>query len=126
MSDELDRECHRVAETPGGGETPASLECDSVRRGREHGLREGACGDQSPPRDTRPDRAARFVETGFGTLSYSELAPILAERVLRAEGCTGRLPAMRGSSTQDVWRMKKLYVDHSSNTFLSQVVRECQ
>lgn len=85
MSDELDRERQRVAATPGGGEIPAPMEGDSSRCGTEHGIREGAGGDQPPPRDTRPDRATRFIETALGTLSYSELAPILAERVLRVE-----------------------------------------
>jgi len=85
MTNELDRERQCVAATPGGGEIPAAMEGDSSRRGPEHGVREGAGGDQSPPRDTRPDRATRFIETALGTLAYSEVAPILAERVLRAE-----------------------------------------
>lgn len=74
-----------MAATPGGGETPAPMEGDSSRCGPEHGIRAGAGGDQPPPRDTRPDRATRFIETALGTLSSSELAPILAERVLRVE-----------------------------------------
>ena len=85
MSDELDRERQRVAATPGGGETPSPMGIDPARRGPEHGIREGTGADQPPPRDTRPDRATRFIETALGTLSYSELAPILAERVLRVE-----------------------------------------
>jgi CRISPR-associated endonuclease/helicase Cas3 len=85
MNDELDRKRQRVAATSGGGETPSSMESDSARRGPEHGIREGAGGDQPPSRDTRPDRATRFIETTLGILSYSELAPLLAERVLRVE-----------------------------------------
>lgn len=54
-------------------------------RGGEHGLRgrAGAAGDH--PRDTRPDRATRWVETSRGLLSYQQLAPLLAERVTLAE-----------------------------------------
>ena len=60
-----------------GGHSP---EC-----GAEHGLRAraGCGGDDS--RDTRPDRATRFVETTLGVLSYKELAPLLGERVTRLE-----------------------------------------
>jgi len=85
MADELDRKRQRLETTPGGGKIPAPLEGDPIRRGPEHGFREGAGGNQPPSRDTRPGRATRFLETTLGTLSYSELAPILAERVLRVE-----------------------------------------
>ena len=53
-----------------------SLEC-----GSQHGLREGTGGHPDDSRDTRPDRATRFVETAFGTPSYSQLAPLLGERL---------------------------------------------
>ena len=85
MEDELDRKRQSLETTPGGGKIPAPMEGDPIRRGSEHGFREGAGGNQPPSRDTRPDRATRFLETTLGTLSYSELAPILAERVLRVE-----------------------------------------
>jgi len=85
MSDELDRKRPSVAQTSGGGETPAPLEGDPARRGPEHGVREGTRGDEPPGRDTRPDRATRFLETTRGTLSYSEIAPLLAEQVVRVE-----------------------------------------
>ena len=85
MSNELDRERQSVAATPGGRETPAPMGIDSSRRGPEHGVREGAGRDQPTPRVTRPDRATRFIETAFGILSYPELAPLLAGRVLRVE-----------------------------------------
>lgn len=65
------------AAAPLGGH---SLECSS-----QHGLREGAGGLGSASRDTRPDRATRYVETTLGTLSYTELAPLLGERVTRLE-----------------------------------------
>lgn len=38
---------------------------------------------------------------------------------LRAE-----FPNMRGFSNQNVWRMKQLYLDHTSDEFLSQAARE--
>lgn len=85
MNDEMDRERRSLAATSCGGETLAPVGRDSSRRGPEHGIREGAGGDQPPPRDTQPDRATRFIETTLGVLSYSELAPLLAERVLRVE-----------------------------------------
>lgn len=85
MPDELDREHQPVAPAPGGGEAPPPLAGDSPGRGAEHGLRAGAGGDPLPARDTRPDRATRFIETTRGILSYSEVAPLLAERVLHLE-----------------------------------------
>lgn len=56
----------------------------------EHGLRAGAGGAGDNSRDTRPDRATRFVETTRDILSYSELAPLLAERVTRLEEAVQR------------------------------------
>lgn len=75
MFGELDRKRQCVETAPGGGKIPASMEGNPIRRGPEHGVREGARGSQPPSRDTRPDRATRFLETTLGTLSYSELAP---------------------------------------------------
>ncbi len=63
--------------TPVGSHSP---ECVS-----QHGLREGTGGHPDDSRDTRPDRATRFVETAFGILSYSQLAPLLGERVTHLE-----------------------------------------
>jgi hypothetical protein len=34
---------------------------------------------------TRPDAATRWIETSRGVLSYAQLAPLLAERVLRVQ-----------------------------------------
>ena len=85
MPDELDREHQPVAPSPGGGETPPPLAGHSPGRGAEHGLRAGAGRAALPARATRPDRATRFLETTRGVLSYSEVAPLLAERVLRLE-----------------------------------------
>ena len=85
MPDELDRDHQPVAPPSGGGETPPTLAGDSPGCGAEHGLRAGAGGDTPPTRDTRPDRATRYIETTRGVLSYSELAPLLAECVLRLE-----------------------------------------
>ena len=85
MADELDREYQRVAPPPVGGETPPPLAGHSPGRGAEHGLRGGAGGAALPARDTRPDRATRFIETTRSGLSYSAVAPLLAERTLHLE-----------------------------------------
>lgn len=85
MPDELDRDRPTVAPASGGGEAPPPLAGDPAGRGAEHGVRAGAGGASPPARDTRPDRATRFIETARGVLAYSELAPLLAERVLRVE-----------------------------------------
>lgn len=85
MPDELDPEHPPVAPTSPGGETPPPLGGHSAGCGSEHGLRAGAGGDTPPARDSRPDRATRFLETTHGVLSYSEVAPLLAERVLHVE-----------------------------------------
>ncbi len=74
-----------LAGAPGGAQAPDSLGSDSARCGREHGLREGTRLGGEDSRDTRPDRATRFVETAHGVLSYSELAPLLSDRVTAAE-----------------------------------------
>ena len=66
-SDELEREHQRVATPPGGGETATPLAGDSLGRGAVHGLRTGAGGSAIPPRDTRPDRATRFIEVRVKT-----------------------------------------------------------
>ena len=85
MPDELDRDHQSVAPPPGSGETPPSLAGHSAGCVPEHGLRAGAGGDSPPARNTRPDRATRFIETTRGILAYSEVAPLLAERVLGLE-----------------------------------------
>lgn len=85
MADDLDRDHPPVAPTPGRGETPPPVASHSPGCGSEHGVRAGTGGTSPPARDTRPDRATRFIETTRGILSYSELAPLLAECVLRLE-----------------------------------------
>src|SRR5947207_1095437 len=85
MPDELDREHQPLAPPSGGGKTPPPLAGYSPGRGAEHGLRAGAGGGGLPARNPRPDRSTRFIETTRGLLSYSQLAPLLAERVLRHE-----------------------------------------
>lgn len=47
----------------------------------EHGLRKRTSGRGSSSRQTRPAHATRYLETTRGTLSYTELAPLLAEQV---------------------------------------------
>lgn len=74
-----------MAPTAPGGETPSPLGGHSGGRGAEHGLRAGASEPLDDSRDTRPDRATRYVETTLGVLSYTDLAPHLAERVTQLE-----------------------------------------
>ncbi len=73
MADELERKHSEMAPTSGRRETPTPLGSHSHGCSPEHGVREGTCGDQPTSRNTRPDRATRFVETTRGILSYSEL-----------------------------------------------------
>ncbi len=68
-----------------GAQDAAPLGGHSVECGSQHGLREGTGGLGPTPRDTRPDRTTRFVETTLGNLTYTELAPLLGERVVRLE-----------------------------------------
>jgi fido (protein-threonine AMPylation protein) len=71
-----------LAETPATGQSAPPLGEHSRAGGPEYGLR-GRTGEPAePPRDTRPERATRFVETTLGLLSYTQLAPLLAERVV--------------------------------------------
>jgi CRISPR-associated endonuclease/helicase Cas3 len=74
-----------MAGASGGAQAPDSVGSDPARRGREHGLRAGTGAAGEDSRDTRPDRATRYLETARGILSYSELAPLLAERVAAVE-----------------------------------------
>lgn len=78
-------EDHPLAQPAAGGETAPPLGGDPAGCGAEHGLRAGTGADGADHRDTRPDRATRFVETTQGVLSYTELAPLLAERVTQVE-----------------------------------------
>ncbi len=85
MSDELHGNYSPVEGPDAGTQNTSPLGSHSPECSPEHGLREGASGPPDPPRDTRPDRATRYLETTLGILSYSDLAPLLAERVQRLE-----------------------------------------
>lgn len=85
MSDELDRPSDRVASPSSAGETPAPVGSDSLGCRPEHGLRAGAGGYSGSPERARPDRTTRYLDTARGILSYSEVAPLLAEQVVRLE-----------------------------------------
>jgi CRISPR-associated endonuclease/helicase Cas3 len=83
--DELARHHRPMAETPAAGQSPPPLGNHPGAGGAEHGLRGRAGESANPPRDTRPERATRFIETARGVLSYSQLAPLLAERVVAVQ-----------------------------------------
>ena len=82
---ELDREHPQVARLDAGAQAPAPLGGHSGGCEPEHGFRAGAGAGEDDSRRTRPDRATRFIETTRGVLSYTEVAPLLAERVTRLE-----------------------------------------
>jgi CRISPR-associated endonuclease/helicase Cas3 len=85
MGDELDRPSDQVASPSGQGEIPAPVGGDSLGCGPEHGLRAGGRGRGVAPESAGPDRATRYLDTARGVLSYSEVAPLLAEQVVRLE-----------------------------------------
>ena len=75
MGDELQGKHPPMEGTTAGAQIAAPLGSHSLGCSPEHGIREGASADGDDSRDTRPDRATRYVETSLGILSYSELAP---------------------------------------------------
>lgn len=86
MPDDLPRNHPPVEGPSSGAQAAAPLGGDPAGCGPEHGLRAGAGAGGDDSRDTRPDRATRYVETTLGVLNYADLAPFLAERVTRLEG----------------------------------------
>ncbi len=112
MSDDLDRK-HREMETAASRrETSSPLGGDSSRCGPEHGFRERTSGDEPPSHNTRPDRATRFIETTRGILSYSEIAPLLAEQVLIVESRIYRGDFSNSSKVPD---MGTIFLPFTSN-----------
>ena len=85
MGDELAGQHPPLASPPGGAQAPDSVGSDPARRGPEHGVRGGTSAGGEDSRDTRRDRATRYLETARGILSCFELAPLLADRVTAAE-----------------------------------------
>lgn len=85
MNDDLDREHSEMAGPHAGAETATPLGIHPVGCGPEHGVRTGTSVGADGARNTRPDRATRHIETTHGILSYTELAPLLAERVTQTE-----------------------------------------
>jgi len=78
---------HRsLEEACAGGKGPAALATHPAQRGAEHGLR-GRAGEpgDSGSAARPPAHATRYLETTHGRLSYAELAPLLAARVLEVE-----------------------------------------
>lgn len=74
-----------MASASAAGEASAPMGGDPVGRGPEHGLRVGAGGHGTAPEPARPDRTTRYLDTARGILSYSEVAPLPAEQVVRLE-----------------------------------------
>ena len=62
------------------------LGADSAQRGDQHGLRGRTGGTSDSASSTRaPSAATRYLETSQGTISYSDLAPLLGVRVVVIE-----------------------------------------
>lgn len=80
MAHDLEGKHYPLAEPDAGGEIASQVGVDPAGCGSEHGLRGRTSAGGENSRDTRPDRATRFVETTQGVLSYTELAPLLASR----------------------------------------------
>ena len=85
MNHDRDREHRTLAQPVAGGEAAPPLGRDPAGCGAEHVLRGGTGAGGEDSRNTRPDRATRFIETTHGVLSYAELAPLLADRVAVVE-----------------------------------------
>lgn len=68
-----------LAATPAGGESPPPLGEHPGARGAEHGVRGRASESANPPRDARPDRATRFVQTTRDALNCHRPISLLAE-----------------------------------------------
>jgi CRISPR-associated endonuclease/helicase Cas3 len=107
MPHELEGEHHPLAQSVAGGKTAPQLGGDPDGCGAEHGLREGAGAGEPDARDTRPDRATRFVETTQGVLSYTELAPLLADRVTQVEAAI--LAGEFAAEALDEWLILELH-----------------
>jgi CRISPR-associated endonuclease/helicase Cas3 len=79
---ELDNRHPPVAQSVGGATAPDTLVAPATQGGPQHGLRGGTGGPADAGNRTRPPHAAtRYLETALGTLSYTDLAPHLAQRV---------------------------------------------
>jgi len=87
MDCEPDGQNSGLEKTPRQGENATPLGGDPGGCGKEHGLRGRTCPDGEHQAEPRTHRATRYLETAFGVLNYSELAPLLAARVAAAESC---------------------------------------
>lgn len=82
----LDKSHRALAQPAAGGAPPPPLGGDSPPRGQFHGDGRRTSGRGMDTGTTRPPHSAtRYIETSVGILSYSELAPLLADRVVDAE-----------------------------------------
>lgn len=83
----LDRSHQPLAQPAAGGAAPPPPGELATQGGAQHGLRGRTGGSGDAGGGTRPPHAAtRHLETTLGILSYTELAPHLAERVELLQG----------------------------------------
>lgn len=81
-----ERQHPTLAPAAPGGKAPPDAGSDSAESREQHGLRRGAGADRvGGASTTQPEHATRYLETRLGVLSYRELAPHLADRVVEVE-----------------------------------------
>ncbi len=82
----LDESHRALAQPAAGGTPPPPPRGNSPPRGQFNGNGRRTSGRGMDTGTTRPPHSAtRYIETSLGVLSYSELAPLLADRVVDAE-----------------------------------------
>lgn len=82
-SDELGSSRAEVAKTNATAAAPSSAEANAEESCAQHGVRGGTGGREDASAGTRtPGTSTRFLNTSLGIISYAELAPHLAKRVL--------------------------------------------
>lgn len=89
-NDESESNNPELAKPTSNAAATAATVGDRAESGPQHGVR-GGTGASELDRGsaTRPASATRYVETSVGTLSYLELAPLLADRIFAVEQSIG-------------------------------------
>ena len=101
---ELAQKHANVAAAPSGDASGPGMGAGADECGSEHGLgrRTGEPGTVGSPPQT--DRNTRFFETASGVLSYVQLAPLLAERVL---ACEDEIVDLQVRKLHCIWHHKR-------------------
>ena len=81
--DELGSSRAEVAKTNATAAAPSSTEAPAEESCAQHGVRGGTSGREDAPAGTRTlGTSTWFLNTSLGIISYAELAPHLAKRIL--------------------------------------------